>query len=232
MKLMKAADAGTDFHARAAKGAVPVTLPQLRRLIKSKERLQLLEWPLQADFGTLPIAGIPDAVCFESGTVRCILDYKLTDSNQLQMSHRVQLQLYGWLLQKARFSHDETLCVCVLVPPESTPLLDELDPATRQSLASTLHRYARNFVEEHPGKINWYIDQIPLGDGLWVRLRIFRYCTAIAKRELKFFTPYWAGERKALPSTKWRKCRVCLYNANGSCKVAVVPYEGHAQSEL
>ena len=226
MRQIDLANAGTDFHERASQDVTRLSATELRKIVKHSPTVQLLESPLEGEFGSYPIAGVPDAVCFEGGMVRCILEYKLTDSNQLQMSHRVQLQLYGWLLQKSKFQHDDPLCVCVLVPIQNSAHLDELNTIDRQSLASTIHRIAREYVNDFPDHINWYIKQVLLGAGFWVRLRIFRYSALVARRELKFFTPYWSGERKAIPSRKFRKCRVCLYNATGKCKVAAGEYEG------
>lgn len=226
MRQIAMAGAGADFHERASQDVGRVSVRELRNLIKHSPTVQVLESPLESEFGSLPIAGIPDAVCFEGGKVRCILEYKLTESNQLQMSHRVQLQLYGWLLQKSKFQHDDPLCVCVLVPTQNSPYLDELNTTDRQSLAATIHRIAREYVENEPEKINWYIKQVMLGTDFWVRIRIFRYSALVARRELRFFTPYWSGARKAIPSNNFRKCRLCQYNAIGKCKVAAGVYEG------
>jgi hypothetical protein len=226
MRQIDAASAGTDFHERASQDVTRVSASEIRKIVKSNPTVQLLESPLESEFGSLPIAGVPDGVCFEEGEVRCILEYKLTDSNQLQMSHRVQLQLYGWLLQKSKFQHEDSLCVCVLIPTQNSPYLDELDSLARQSLATTIHRIAREYVEDNPKRINWYINRVMLGAEFWVRLRIFRYSALAARRELKFFAPYWNGERKAIPSTNFRKCRVCQYNAIGKCKVAAGEYDG------
>lgn len=35
-----------------------------------------------------------------------------------------------------------------------------------------------------------------------------------------------AGERAAIPSSDFRKCRVCVYSGTGAWKVAVVRFEG------
>jgi len=225
LALRRAADSGLAFHARAAELSCPVVDKSLRKLVRSTPSLVLTESPFTALFDGLPVAGIPDTVHFENAIARCLLDYKVTDSNQLQMSHRVQLQLYGWLLQEARFKLADTLMVSVLVPNASAAAFDELDETGRQQMARTLHHRARALVEDSPERKNWYLKKFQLTDGFWVRLRIFRYDRREATRELRFFAPYWKGERAAIPSSNARKCQVCLYNSIASCTKAVVPFE-------
>lgn len=226
MALRQAADTGLAFHARAAELSGPVVQASLRKLLRAEPSLVLAESPFLAAFADLPIAGNPDAVHFERALACCVLDYKVTDSNQLQMSHRVQLLLYGWLLQESGLKLSDALMVSVLVPNESAEAFGELDEFERQRLAVTVHQHARAVVDDEPERKNWYVKKLPLGKGFWVRLRIFRYDRRAAKRELEFFAPYWRGERAAIPSSNFRKCRVCLYNGTGDCKVAVGSFEG------
>lgn len=215
MALRQAADTGLAFHAQAAELSGPVVQASLRKLIRSEPSLVLAESPLLAPFEDLPIAGIPDAVHFERALARCALDYKVTDSNQLQMGHRVQLLLCGWLLQESGLKPSDALLVSVLVPSVSAEAFGELDEFERQSLAVTVHQYARAVVDDEPERKNWYVKKLQLGKGFWVRLRIFRYDRRVAKRELEFFAPYWRGERIAIPTSNSRKCRVCLYSGFG-----------------
>jgi hypothetical protein len=226
LALRRAADTGLAFHAKAAELTGPLIQTSLRKLVRAEPSLVLAESPLLAVFEDFPIAGIPDAVHFERALARCVLDYKVTDSNQLQMSHRVQLLLYGWLLQESGLKVSDALMVSALVPNESAEAFAELDEFERQRLAVTVHQHARAVVDDEPERKNWYVKKLPLGRGFWVRLRIFRYDRRVAKRELAFFAPYWRGERAAVPTSNFRKCRVCLYNGAGACKEAIVPFEG------
>lgn len=226
LALRHAADAGLTFHAQAAALSRPVTQTTLRKVLRSEPSVVLVESPLQALFEGFPITGIPDAVHFEQAVARCVLDYKVTDSNQLQMSHRVQLWLYGWLLQESSFKLSDALMVSVLVPSASAVAFEKLNEVERQDLAVTVHHHARAVVDGEPERENWYVKKLALSDGFWVRLRIFRYDRRKAKRELAFFAQYWRGERAAIPSKNLRKCRVCLYNSTGACKKALVPFEG------
>lgn len=226
LALRHAADAGRTFHAQAAAHPLPVTQAMLRKMLRSEPSVVLAESSLLATFEGLPITGIPDAVHVEQAVARCVLDYKVTDSNQLQISHRVQLWLYGWLLQESGFKLSDALMVSVLVPSASAVAFAELDDVERQGLAVTVHHHARAVVDDEPQRENWYVKRLALAEGVWVRLRIFRYDRRAAKRELAFFAPYWRGERVAIPTSKPRKCRVCLYNSTGACKEAIVPFEG------
>lgn len=226
LALRQAADTGLAFHEQAAESTQAVSESTLRKLVRSEQSLVVAESPLLAVYEDLSIAGVPDAVHFESAIARCVLDYKVTDSNQLHMGHRVQLMLYGWLLQESGLRLSDTLMVSVLIPNVSAGAFVELDEFERRRLAVTLHHRARAVVDEEPERKNWYVKKLPLSEGFWVRLRIFRYDRRVAKRELGFFAPYWKGERAAIPTSNLRKCRVCLYNSTGSCKEALAPFEG------
>lgn len=229
LQLLDAAASGAVFHAAAAEGANVTSKAELRNLLRNKETFQLLEWRLQADRNGFPIAGIPDAVCIEVGIVRGVIEYKVTDSTQLQMGHRVQLQLYGWLLQEEKFRVSDALCVCVLVPTASARHFAELDGAQRRELSSLLLARARATVEDDPERPNWSVKHHVLDADFWVRLRIFRYERRVATREIDFFTPYWTGSRPAIPSTSFRKCASCLYNSLGRCRYAASDYEAQRQ---
>jgi len=221
---LHSAYAGEGFHEWASRTELELDIKSksVRSLVQELGSLQLLEFPLKGRFGTLSIAGIPDAACFEAGKTRCIVEYKFTDSNQLQMSHRVQLQLYGWLLEKNGIEADDVICVCVLVPTQSADHLSAVDAEAQTSLARLVHERARETVESEPDRNNWYIKRFVIDDDFWVRLRIFRYSKAVARSELRFFAPFWHGKRTAIPTTNFRKCSKCLYLSVGQCKVSML----------
>lgn len=222
----KVADRGIAFHAQAAESSVPVAPVALRTLLRKESSLVQVESMFQSDFDGFPVVGIPDAVHFENGIARCVLDYKVTDSNQLQMGHRVQLLLYGWLLQESKIRVSDAIMLSVLVPNICADAFNAIPENERRQMAVTLHHRARATVELEPERVNWYIKKLPLSKEFWVRLRVFRYDRRVAKRELDFFTSYWKGKREALPTSNFRKCRLCLYNGIGTCKKAVVPFDG------
>jgi hypothetical protein len=218
--IEQAAQAGIEFHARAAAGASPMLIDDARKLLRRVDSIQLLESQLEAAIEGTPIIGILDAACAESGSVRCVLDYTVTDSNQLQMTHRVQLELYAWLLEESKFKLKDLLLVKVLVPLESKERFESLDEATRRQLASTLHAHARNMRDSTPSRDNWYDKRFEVTPGFWVRLRVFEYLRSFALQELQFSMQYWLGRRLAIPSRNVRKCQQCLYGQAGTCTKA------------
>lgn len=163
------------------------------------------------------IAGIPDAVTFRGGSVDSIIDYKLTDSNQLQMGHRVQLLVYGWLLSKNRFQITKPLCISVLVPTLHEHLLAEAESSDRLHLALRVSELAAEIVDRDQYRHNWYSKQTYITRDLWVRLRIFPFDAEVARRELRFFVPYWRGKRTPVPTKNFKKCQQCLYNSIDKC---------------
>jgi len=90
-------------HASLAASADKMPVDAVQKQIRSGKAAVVVEYGLGADFGGLPIGGIPDAVCFELRRAVCVLDYKYKDFGkvpQLFPSDEIQLHLYGLLLER------------------------------------------------------------------------------------------------------------------------------------
>lgn len=86
------AGGGTQFHESVSSTAVPASWNEIKEMLRSGRSLTMLESRLQGSYDSLALVGRPDAVCFDGWKARCILEYKVTESARLYLSHRVQLQ--------------------------------------------------------------------------------------------------------------------------------------------
>jgi len=102
LAIESAADSGRASHAALAAEAQPIPAEALPALQQSGAAFILLESLFEGKFRRLPIVGAPDAVICQNHSALLIIDYKFTSQEQLTMSHRVQLQVYGYLLEQKR----------------------------------------------------------------------------------------------------------------------------------
>jgi hypothetical protein len=94
-RIRELVDTGTEFHESITRGALPLHWEEAKEILRAGEALTLLEYSFKGGSHGLPVVGRPDAVCFNGWGVSHVLEYKVTDSNQLYTTHRVQLLLYG-----------------------------------------------------------------------------------------------------------------------------------------
>lgn len=215
-------DAGEELHLSIAGLAEPLDSETLIEKIAIGNSVWALETGWSAEFAGFPISGVPDAVYFDQGRPWMVIEYKNIESNQLQMSHRVQLQIYGYLLEQAGYEVDDLLLACLLVP--RTPDSEILD-AVPVDLHNCLREEAAAISARRPSQLSWRVDNIDVGTGVYATLRAFRYDRARAERELEFATQYWTGTRQPWPTGKPAKCASCLYNQLRKCSDALVRYQ-------
>jgi len=220
------ADIGSQFHQGVSETAPVITPVEVRNRLAAGEQLILLESGLSAKYRTIPLGGVPDAVCFQGLNASCVIEYKVTDSNQLQTSHRVQLLVYGYLLEQEGFRVGDLLLACALVPRAHSEWIRSLPPSKIEHFVNTVRAASHSLVQAEPSRRNWYQPDLEVHEGTHIWLRVFKYEHDAAERELQFFTDFWLGARPAKPTTKERKCAVCLYNSLNSCSAALAPYSG------
>jgi hypothetical protein len=199
------ADSGADFHELVSESAEELSWKEMHSLLRTGNGLTIVM------------------------KVVCVLEYKITKSNQLQMSHRVQLLLYGYLLEQQKFKVDNLVLVCVLIPPQHRNYFEESSESEIQDFVHSIRVKSEALITSQPTRLNWHYFGFNVNRSPKVKLRIFRYDREKAKRELDFFIPYWLGKRDAIPTTNPEKCKVCLYNAYALCPVAKAAYRRNSK---
>lgn len=206
-------------HGDLSAGAEAVQTAEILTRLALGQRFWLVESEFPGEFRGFPLLGKPDAICFGDGRAVSIVEYKFTDSNQLQTSHRVQLLIYGYLLEECGIDVKDLILTCALIPRR---YMDESLPS---DIAEQISGAAAQLVNHQRSRKNWRLLDLPVGNDISVNIRAFRYDRAVAERELEFFAQFWSGERPAIPTRMESKCARCLYNKIKRCSNALVVYE-------
>lgn len=214
-------DLGTLGHAAISDQAQPVDPAQFTVRLAMGGRMWLAESKFSADFQGFPLAGIPDAVCFEDGKAAAVHEYKFTDSTQLQMSHRVQLLIYGYLLEQSGFDVSNLLLTCVLIPRR---FASNQQAVISPEAANLIRDAVADVARRQKASKSWRLADFGLSDGVSVIVRAFRYDRARAEAELTFFADFWSGTRMAWPTRKPEKCSRCLYNSLRHCNTSLIRF--------
>lgn len=217
-------DAGVELHQSIAGLAEPLAKEMLTEKIALGESTWVLETGWSAEFAGFPIGGVPDAVYFDHGRPWIVIDYKTVATNQLQMSHRVQLLIYGYLLEEAGYEVDGMLLACLLIPRSSG---GEIPVAATVDLHNRLKDEATAISARRPSQRSWRVDNVDVGSGVCATLRAFRYERSRVESELGFATQFWAGTRRPWPTRKPAKCACCLYNQLRKCPSALVRFQSN-----
>jgi hypothetical protein len=216
---------GKEFHEAVGTAATPLSPSEIAQAVQLGRSFALSESRLTGEYQGVRLRGRPDHVFFDGQQASCVLEYKITDSNQLQTSHRVQLLLYGYLLGQQNFNVDHLILVCVLIPRHHETWLAKLTPSRVRKFVTTIRTEAESLIAARPSRKNWQM-RVEVSPDVHVTLRVFRYDPQRAKRELDFFTAYWLGSRDAVGTRKENKCAVCQYNRLKLCPVPQVEYGG------
>jgi hypothetical protein len=224
-RQIELAGQGTRFHDSVSSSAVPISWDAIKEMLRSGQSLTLLETSLQGSYQNLPIVGRPDAVCFDGWNASCVLEYKVTQSDRLYLSRRVQLLIYGYLLEQESFNVDSLNLVCVLVPRRNKDWIGSLTERQAEEFLRSIRSEVESLIS-NPLSIDfdWYHPGIKIRRGVEIKLRAIKYDRQEALRHLQLFAGYWLGRREPSPAATRRKCQICLYNAAGLCKVARAPY--------
>jgi len=151
---------------------------------------------LHGDVEKLRIVGIPDAVIFEKGAPRWLIELKTTrgDTSKLWRDQALQVRLYGTLLETMGFDCSNLELVLARMKQD-----DPLEPDEKRKLLAevieSLARHKTNEVEARYG----------------MKVFVFPYASAEAKDAVMWAQGYWLGNRKPIPTKNESKCRACEY---------------------
>ena len=218
-------------HSSLAESADKMPVDAVQKQIRSGKAAVVAEYDLRADFGGLPIGGIPDAVCFENRRAVCVLDYKAKDfrkTPQLFPSDEVQLQLYGLLLERCGLASKALVLACVYFPSSAqmTTLSDAQRQRVPQACWSTVKELSTSGVTSRSAMHHpvWTRSGIRMTRGVTVTVVAVRYHPDDAKKYVDWAAQYWLGKRDPIPTSKPQRCAACRVNATGICSVARAPF--------
>jgi len=152
---------------------------------------------LQAKVGELRVAGIPDAVIFETGRPKWIIELKTTrgDPTRLWRDQVIQMRVYGLLLERMGFDCSTLTLALIrmkqagaLNPDEKSALLPLIRLALLDQKTSAL---------EAKHQMKFFL--VP-------------HVASEAENAIIWAQDYWLRRREAIPTTSEGKCRSCEFN--------------------
>lgn len=160
---------------------------------------------LHAKIGSIQVAGLPDAVIFEHGRPRWIIELKTTrgDIARLWADQEIQLRIYGLLMEQMGFDCSTLALALVRAKQDETrplPVKELLLPLIRGALSS----------EKTP----------QLERALPLKFFLLRHEPSKAVSAVLWAQEYWLKNREAIPTTSMGKCRGCEFKA--SCNHSLV----------
>ena len=173
--------------------------------VKREELItQIEEWSsltasfgLHAQVGDLRVAGVPDAVIFEKGRPRWVVELKTTrgDPSRLWRDQAIQVRIYGLLLERMGFDCSNLTLVLIRMKQQGlTPLEKEsLLPLVRTALESG----KTGLLEAKHG----------------MKFFLFPHLSSEPEAAIAWAQDYWLKRREAVPTTVEGKCRSCEFNA-------------------
>jgi hypothetical protein len=152
---------------------------------------------LRAQVGDLSVAGVPDAVIFEGGRPKWVVELKTTrgDPSKLWPDQAIQVKIYGPMLERMGFDCSSLSLVLVrmkqkgLTSPEKEQLLVLIKTALERGKTTQLEaKHEMNFF------LLPYVSSEPEAAIVWAQ-------------------DYWLKKREAIPTKVEGKCRSCEFNA-------------------
>jgi len=152
---------------------------------------------LRAQVGDLSVAGVPDAVIFERGRPKWVVELKTTrgDPSRLWPDQAIQVKIYGLMLERMGFDCSGLTLVLVrmkqhgLTSPEKESLLVLVKTALERKETAQMEA-------EH--EMKFFL--LPL-------------VSSEPEAAIVWAQDYWLKKREAIPTKVEGKCRSCEFNA-------------------
>jgi len=199
---------GTIGHEVAFSEAEVLTEQEIKILIKSGKAISLAETPFSGTFQGLAIKGYPDYVEFRQGKALLLLDFKFSRYRRVFPSQRIQVDIYGYLLNKNHLDTEGLICGIMVMSPEFS-VVDQTD-----LIASEARKLASKLRRENWERVDLQGDPDLYGE-------LYPFSLNSAKKNLSWAMGYWAKKRAPRPTTRAYKCKACSFNAAGKCRAAL-----------
>ena len=184
---------GTETHEKAAEDAVEISDDELWEGIESGDQQIIIETGFIADAAEFYLGGIPDAIVFEDRKPHLVFDRKTTARpERLYDNQRIQIWLYGFILDQVGFDTDE-LKMAILSHTR------EIDLEVGKELQQRI-------LADYSG---WDIGDHRIDEDVVVH--VFNFSKIEYLNELNRALEYWRDERDPEPTTNEAKCRSCEY---------------------
>jgi hypothetical protein len=185
---------GTKAHQKLTEDGVKIKKADLFKKIYGKKPTTALEMFLVAKYKDIILAGIPDAVLFNSGVPVILYEYKFSRSGVTYPSYHAQVNTYGILLENLGFDTSQLYSAIVVA-----------DPQTRGDRALRLEVKMKTQSAIQQGKVPWLIS---VKDA---RIFMNKFSRPQAEKTLDWAIEFWTKTRESQISDSQNKCAKCEY---------------------
>jgi hypothetical protein len=185
---------GTEAHERLTEDAVKIKRADLFKKIYSKKPTTALEMFLVAKYKDIILAGVPDAVLFNSGIPIILYEYKFSRSGATYPSYPAQVNTYGMLLENMGFDTSKLNFAIVVA-----------DPQTRGDRLLRLEVMMKTQSAVRQEKTQWLIGAKN------ARIFMSKYSRLQAEKTLDWAIEFWKKTREAQLQDNPNKCSKCEY---------------------
>jgi len=188
-------DEGNRLHEKILSGE-KVSLDYVIRKIRSGRLCIYFNFPVWAIFEDLALIGELDAIIFERGKARYIIELK-TSRKGLRIFEDaiVQIQIYGLCIESMGFDCSELELSIVKIKRE---LLGEI------SAEELKRRIIADLLENKIEKLERAFNRM-------LRVHIENYDRKFVEEKLRFVKDYWLEIREPYPTNNPNKCKSCYY---------------------
>jgi len=160
----------------------------------------ITSFPTEAKYRGIVIAGRPDAILFQRGNPRFVIELKTTSGNPVRMwrSQVVQAGVYGFLLEEMGFNCSDLQLAVVRLRRN-----DDAKAETKREFISTITSVLLL-------KRTKDLERIYLGN---VRCDCFQYERISVLQELNWVLGYWLSERQPMAARNAAACSYCEFKA-------------------
>jgi hypothetical protein len=173
----------------------PVKREDLIRHIEESPSLTA-SFGLRAQVGALSVAGIPDAVIFERGRPRWVVELKTTrgDPSRLWPDQAIQVKIYGLMLERMGFDCSGLTLVLVRMKQQ------DFSSAEKESMLILI----KTALERE--------ETVRLEARHEMKFFMMPYISSEPEAAIAWAQDYWLGRREAIPTRAEGKCRSCEFN--------------------
>ena len=182
---------GTEAHENLLEGSEAVDQEDIWKAIYDKEPVLALEWLLLAEYLDIILTGQPDAVLFENGFPLIIFEYKFSRSKRAYPSHHVQAGFYGLLLKSFGFDTEKLFYAIIVADRRARD-----DPNLKESVFEAVMKNGLTKAI------------LPIENAV---IYLNKFDEQEAKSSLDWAIEFWKGQREAISTKNFNKCRVCEY---------------------
>ena len=198
--------AGLSGHEELAADARPISRKELNEQLAAGRRVCLRESVFRGKYRGIPIIGKPDLVLFDGMRPLFLVDYKFSAKRETYPDQRLQVALYGMLLQQNKFNVEGLVTIIAFVSRSVA------DGQGERELLRIYGRLRDTALTQRRQAM--YQDRD-------VACFAYPFVLAHAKKLLDEQIDFWLGLRSAVPTKHSRKCSVCEFNVAGLCASAL-----------